>query len=145
MVSTLLTQDEYGYFSSSQLKNWAGPSHWLSAMPKTLRKQDEKTSKKAPKEKLSIDFSRTFDTTRAFACGRASTVLASQVGNKLTDAFSLPEDLHYKSSDLTKLFCKPKVKVCPGRITHKTRRAIISYLNKRKFSPIFQSQYFFSK
>jgi hypothetical protein len=115
LTATALSVDDYGYFSSVNLSNWTGASHWK---PSTLKPRidqldslnDAKNARKLQlKDKSFIDFSIEIDWKTKFAVGRAATTLKSETAKK--NGFALPDDLHYSGNDLLKLFCKPKMKV----------------------------------
>lgn len=123
----------FSYFDSTLSKNWAGPEHWK--MRKTVRKaaQDERdeeeqaaggkgkrTAKKPAKEAFKIDFSADTpapDTKKLFLGSNASITLPIPKKQKRKalqekrEDYLLPDDMHFSSQQLLRLFLKPKAAV----------------------------------
>jgi condensin complex subunit 2 len=100
------------------LQNWAGPEHWkFTSAAKDKHSSTSATSEegeaKKPKQKKKAFFIDFFgpevDSEKAFAPpGKASTTLSSANLEKATAAATtLPPDIHYDLSELTRLFLKP--------------------------------------
>jgi len=113
---------DYAHFDSALTKNWAGPEHWR------LRRFAQKsaaaaaeggsgtsgdgagTKKKREKKVFRIDFFSQDDANSNKKSiwgpkGGATIRLAEVKGTKSTHL--LPDDLHFSSKNLTRLFTKP--------------------------------------
>ncbi len=120
-VADAQAADDYSYFNSAQMRNWAGPSHWQPPSRKALRKpgvDDDNTDgntlakSRGTREKFLIDFKTPKDFSTAFARSRALTTLSQTTLDKaVASSLTLPDDIHYHVESLTKLFTKPKLKV----------------------------------
>ncbi|KAK0533289.1 hypothetical protein OC842_003014 [Tilletia horrida] len=123
----------FDYFDQRFMKNWAGPEHWkmrkvipsagtaAAAAANAGSKDDAATSSKTgEKRKAREAFSFTFsvdeapDPKKLFATSSARgaatiTLPKSSMKGKNRDQFLLPEDQHYNSKQLLRLFVKPKV------------------------------------
>ncbi|KAG8946082.1 hypothetical protein FRC04_012060 [Tulasnella sp. 424] len=120
------------YFDTAVMKNWAGPQHWK--LRRVAKKADPATEGTAPaktkKEKVSfeIDFSAppVQSSKELFAPATGSTITmpagtgalvstASSTGKRKSkktnikrDDHLLPDDMHFSSAQLLRLFRKPK-------------------------------------
>ncbi|CAN6674405.1 condensin complex subunit 2 [Trichomonascus vanleenenianus] len=112
-------KDIMSYFDETLRKNWAGPEHWkiqklkaTSLLADTIETQPKKRSPKE-KEPLYIDFmdeDGDIDESVLFAEGGASiNIPKSQWKTKTRNL--LPDDRHFSSKNLVKLFIKPKGKI----------------------------------
>lgn len=114
----------FDYFDRGFAKQWAGAEHWK--LRKVSRKdpvQAATREKRAAKEPFKIDFlsdDAAQDTRQLFAPGtRASTLLPAKsrtskggsASAKRRDEFLLPDDMHFDSRQLLRLFLKPKYAV----------------------------------
>lgn len=131
--------DLFDYFDRRLMRNWAGPEHWklsrvaatgplgLGAASGTAAAQaaasTRKESKKS-KEPFVIDFESeegAVDIKELFEQPKqaASITLPSTARNKMSslaasstaDAYLLPEDRHFSSKQLLRLFLKPRVAI----------------------------------
>ncbi|EJU03625.1 barren [Dacryopinax primogenitus] len=122
------TEGALDYFDQTLLKNWAGPEHWK--MRKVIRKvtPDSSTSGtkavKAEKKAFEIDFTAPAPSTKQLFApsGRTAITLAgTRAPNKRKrssrskaaappkrDEHLLPDDMHFSSAQLLRLFMKPK-------------------------------------
>jgi condensin complex subunit 2 len=122
-------QKVFAYFDTALAKNWAGPEHWK--MRRTIRKAEKerqleeneaaaaeggKGKKREKKQPEWLDFSAAVDSKKLFASGKASITLpakakrgAAAAGSK--DEHLLPDDKHFSSQQLLRLFLKPKAAV----------------------------------
>lgn len=117
--------DILSYFDQTLKKNWAGPEHWKIQRLKaqsTNQSQakganDSEVKKtKAPKEAFTIDFlseENDLDEYTLFAPA-STTINMPKAQQKSTNLNLLPDDQHFSSQDLIRLFLKPK-----GRVFHK--------------------------
>ncbi|KZT51935.1 barren [Calocera cornea HHB12733] len=115
------------YFDQNLLKNWAGPEHWK--MRKVIRKDTPDSStaankaSKAEKKAFEIDFTTPAPSTKQLFApsGRAAILLpGSKAPSKRKrssrtkapqvkrDEHLLPDDMHFSSTQLLRLFMKPK-------------------------------------
>lgn len=123
----------FSYFDSQLAKNWAGPEHWK--MRKTIRRSEQdaheggegaaaaaaagKKGKKVAKEAFQIDFANlesAADAKKIFASGTASITMPAPKRKRGTfvekkEDFLLPDDMHFSSQQLLRLFMKPKAAV----------------------------------
>ncbi|KAJ1023170.1 hypothetical protein NDA16_003323 [Ustilago loliicola] len=131
--------DLFDYFDRRLMRNWAGPEHWklsrvaatgplgLGAAAATAAAQaaanTRKESRKS-KEPFVIDFESeegAVDVKELFEQPKqaASITLPSNARNKMSslaasstaDAYLLPEDRHFSSKQLLRLFLKPRVAI----------------------------------
>lgn len=112
--------DMFDYFDRGFSKQWAGAEHWK--LKKVSRKdpvQAVAREKKAAKEPFRIDFltdDAAQDTRKLFTPGtRSATQLPARktssrrsAAAKRRDEFLLPDDMHFDSRQLLRLFLKPK-------------------------------------
>lgn len=104
------------YFDTALHKNWAGPEHW-----KVAKIKDKQTAaqepKKARKEKESfeIDFSAPMSQELASAlyttASSNSSISLPKAQWRSKGRNLLPDDKHFNSKDLLKLFLKPKARL----------------------------------
>ncbi|KAF3916860.1 hypothetical protein ABW20_dc0110022 [Dactylellina cionopaga] len=108
-------EDILAYFDEALKKNWAGPEHWRIRRIKGSYQQGNTrdTAPRPRKEKtpFTIDFvtpdEDLDDPTKLFATSNASTNLPkTQLRNKTRNL--LPDDKHFNSRQLLRLFLKPK-------------------------------------
>lgn len=138
------------YFDNNSGKNWAGPEHWKmrravvkkgsSTLPLSLSNHDVDVSTPSkPREKKApfiIDFldPTPINTKELFAPGVTSTIrsarkkslpsASSRRSSRPTvekeDSFTIPDDFHFTSSVLLRLFLKPKLCVCLHLLVRRT-------------------------
>ncbi|CAK9782303.1 barren [Cutaneotrichosporon oleaginosum] len=106
----------FDYFDRGMAKGWAGAEHWK--LRKVARKDPIPVAaareKKAAKEPFAIDFGADGEksTKELFARGtRAAISLPRTKRKRVRDEFLLPEDMHFSSRQLLRLFLKPKFAV----------------------------------
>lgn len=123
MGTNLDSDAMYSHFDNLMRKNWSGPSNWkISRLNTNVVAASASTTKKPRKEKevTTIDFfsrSGRVNTDVIFAPGGASINLPkTQWTSKSRNL--LPEDKHFNSESLLRLFLKPRTKIG-------TRRTII--------------------
>ncbi|KAF8936697.1 hypothetical protein BGZ58_003847 [Dissophora ornata] len=133
--------DMYSYFDSALLRNWAGPEHWkLRRVPKekntpvggdasTPAAEEEVggQKKRTGKAPLVINFmdAPEVDEDELFAPAEASSLLftAANVAENRKSKHVLPDDVHFSSKQLLRMFMKPSF-----IIKSKTRRQQPGYL-----------------
>lgn len=102
------------YFDNALAKNWAGPEHWKIKKIKDAAKPAPATKRKE-KEPFEIDFmapmSRTLcDALGTMAVSNAAISLPKKDWKSKTRNL-LPDDKHFNSRDLLRLFLKPKARM----------------------------------
>jgi condensin complex subunit 2 len=102
------------YFDNAMQKNWAGPEHWKIARIKEANKEKPKTTRKE-KEPFEINFEAPMSQEMAQALYTSATNNSSislpKKEWKSRTRNLLPDDKHFNSKDLLKLFLKPKAKM----------------------------------
>ncbi|CAO1619137.1 unnamed protein product [Jaminaea pallidilutea] len=119
----------FDYFDQKLMKSWAGPEHWKmrgrlagfggSAQAKSQNANGEggdeaeheaAKKKRAPKEAFVIDFTSQDapSTKEIFEPPKAPTSILLPKGRPKAEAFLLPEDQHFSSRKLLRLFSKPR-------------------------------------
>lgn len=112
----------FDYFDQRLIKNWAGPEHWKMrnlglGAPLGQQRGDistgngvEKVTRKS-KEPFVVDFcseSGAVSAKQIFEKGGAAITLPQQKDNSAMDLHLLPEDRHFTSRQLLRLFIKPR-------------------------------------
>ncbi|KAF9124632.1 hypothetical protein BGW39_008058 [Mortierella sp. 14UC] len=118
--------DMYQYLDSAFLRNWAGPEHWKLRRPRKERKldpiavseegapEDEESAvpkKKGSRAPLVIDFlgANEVNENELFAPAENSSLLlpAGQLADSRKATYLLPDDIHFSSKQLLRMFMKP--------------------------------------
>lgn len=103
------------YFDTALQKNWAGPEHWKIARIKEANKPAAPQRVRKEKEPFEINFA-------APMSGELASMLYTKASSNATISLPkrewrsktrnlLPDDKHFNSKDLLKLFLKPKAKL----------------------------------
>ncbi|KAG2218606.1 hypothetical protein INT45_013914 [Circinella minor] len=121
--------DMFSYFDSTFGKNWAGPEHWKLRRPiskgkKAAQEKDSihqeenvegEKSRKRQKQQFQIDFiaGEDIDEELLFATDKRTKISMSSVQETAVkdDTHLLPNDMHFSSKQLLKLFLKPTFSV----------------------------------
>ncbi|SMR55357.1 unnamed protein product [Zymoseptoria tritici ST99CH_3D1] len=102
------------YFDNAMQKNWAGPEHWKIARIKEANKEKPRTTRKE-KEPFEINFDAPMSQEMAQALYTSATnnsnISLPKKEWKSRTRNLLPDDKHFNSKDLLKLFLKPKAKM----------------------------------
>lgn len=103
------------YFDQALQKNWAGPEHWKIKKIKDAAKATPATTKKKEKEPFEIDFmspmnQQLADLLYTPAPSNATISLPKKDWKSKTRNL-LPDDKHFSSRDLLRLFLKPKARM----------------------------------
>lgn len=103
------------YFDNALHKNWAGPEHWKIARIKEANKPAAPQRVRKEKEPFEIDFAAPMSGELARmlytkASSNAAISLPKREWRSKTRNL-LPDDKHFNSKDLLKLFLKPKAKL----------------------------------
>lgn len=109
-------QDILSYFDNALKKNWAGPEHWRIRRMKDITKPTgPATAKRKEKEPFEIDFSSPLDASLAeliYMPAISNAVISlpkAQWKSKTRNL--LPDDKHFNSRQLLRLFLKPKARM----------------------------------
>lgn len=109
-------EDILSYFDSALQKNWAGPEHWRIRRIKDISKASAPApAKRKEKEPFLIDFASPLDPTLAemiyipATSNAAISLPKSQWKSKTRNL--LPDDKHFNSRQLLRLFLKPKARM----------------------------------
>ena len=103
------------YFDEALKKQWAGPEHWKIKRIKDNAKDEAPKPKRKEKEPFEIDFSAPM--TQAMAdmlytpATSASAISLPRAQWKSKTRNLLPDDKHFNSSQLLRLFLKPKARL----------------------------------
>lgn len=110
------------YFDNALQKNWAGPEHWKIARIKEATKEKPQRTRKE-KEPFEIDFAAPMSQELANAlftqAANNSSICLPKKEWKSKTRNLLPDDKHFNSKDLLKLFLKPKAKLGARRAGQK--------------------------
>lgn len=100
------------YFDQALQKNWAGPEHWKIRRVKDAAKPSTPTTKRKEKEPFVIDFMAPMSQVLADAlytpASSSSTISLPKKDWKSKTRNLLPDDKHFNSKQLLRLFLKPK-------------------------------------
>ncbi len=114
-------EDILSYFDNALQKNWAGPEHWRIRRIKDINKASAPApSKRKEKQPFEIDFASPLDTTLAEliytpATSNAAISLPKAQWKSKTRNL-LPDDKHFNSRQLLRLFIKPKARMGSRRL-----------------------------
>jgi len=116
------------YFDTALHKNWAGPEHWKIARIKEANRsaaQDKEKKVRKEKEPFEIDFAAPMSQELAAqlytnASSNATISLPRKEWRSRTRNL-LPDDKHFNSKDLLKLFLKPKARLGARKAGGSTR------------------------
>ncbi|KAE9963923.1 hypothetical protein BLS_008795 [Venturia inaequalis] len=100
------------YFDQALQKNWAGPEHWKIRRIKDAAKPSSPTTKRKEKEPFEIDFMAPMSQALADAlytpASSSSTISLPKKDWRSKTRNLLPDDKHFNSKQLLRLFLKPK-------------------------------------
>ena len=109
-------EDILSYFDNALQKNWAGPEHWRIRRIKDNNKtRVPATSKRKEKESFEIDFNAPLDSSLVqmiytpASSNAAISLPKAQWRSKTRNL--LPDDKHFNSKQLLRLFLKPKARM----------------------------------
>jgi condensin complex subunit 2 len=109
-------EDILSYFDNALRKNWAGPEHWKIRRIKDTKKASAPApSKRKDKAPTEIDFMSSLDPTLAemiytpAASNSAISLPKTQWKSRTRNL--LPDDKHFSSRQLVRLFLKPKARM----------------------------------
>jgi condensin complex subunit 2 len=111
------------YFDNALQKNWAGPEHWrIRRIKETTAASSTNAAPKARKERepFEIDFSAPLDATVAdliyTQASSNSAISMPKTQWKTKGRNLLPDDKHFNSQQLLRLFLKPKARMGSRRV-----------------------------
>ncbi|KAL2350673.1 condensin complex component cnd2 [Cryomyces antarcticus] len=117
------------YFDQALSKNWAGPEHWKIKRIKDASKPTAAPAKRKEKESFEIDFAAPMSQSLADALYTPATsksaISLPKVQWKSKTRNLLPDDKHFNSRQLLRLFLKPKARLGSkrtGTSTDQSRR-----------------------
>lgn len=107
--------DILSYFDQALQKNWAGPEHWRIRKIKDINKPAAATKPRKEKEPFEIDFASPLSTGLAEAiytpASSNSVISLPKKDWKSKTRNLLPDDKHFNSKSLLRLFLKPKARM----------------------------------
>ncbi|RAH69013.1 condensin subunit BRN1 [Aspergillus aculeatinus CBS 121060] len=116
------------YFDNALQKNWAGPEHWKIRRIKehaAASNANVAPKQRREKEPFEIDFSTPLDTTIGeliyMPASSNSTISLPKTQWKTKGRNLLPDDKHFNSQQLLRLFLKPKARLGSKRFTGSKR------------------------
>lgn len=109
-------EDILSYFDNALRKNWAGPEHWRIRRIKDITKPaGPAPSKRKEKEPFSIDFAAPLDPALAeliyTPASSNSSISLPKTQWKSKTRNLLPDDKHFNSQQLLRLFLKPRARM----------------------------------
>ncbi|KAF2791987.1 barren [Melanomma pulvis-pyrius CBS 109.77] len=109
------------YFDQALKKNWAGPEHWRIRRIKDIGKPPAPTTKRKEKEPFEIDFASPMTQSTADAlytpATSHSTISLPKAQWKSKTKNLLPDDKHFNSRQLLRLFLKPNARTISRKET----------------------------
>lgn len=108
-------EDILSYFDNALRKDWAGPEHWRIRRIKDISKASAPAqSKRKEKEAFEIDFASSLDPALAemlyTPASSNATISLPKTQWKSKTRNLLPDDKHFNSQQLLRLFLKPKAR-----------------------------------
>lgn len=107
--------DILSYFDEALQKNWAGPEHWRIRKIKEIDKPASATKTRKEKEPFEIDFLSTLNPSLAetiYTPASSNSVISLPKKDwKSKTRNLLPDDKHFNSKQLLRLFLKPKARM----------------------------------
>lgn len=115
------------YFDQALKKSWAGPEHWRISRVKQIGKATP-TVKRKEKEPFEIDFTAPMPQSLAdmlyTPATSNSTISLPKAQWKSKSRNLLPDDKHFNSKQLLRLFLKPKARMGPRREGRRTQQPL---------------------
>lgn len=114
------TENILSYFDQALQKNWAGPEHWRIRKIKDASKPAAPTRQRKEKEPFEIDFAAPMSKQLADAlytpAATNSTICLPRSQWRSKTRNLLPDDKHFNSKQLLRLFLKPKARIGARRL-----------------------------
>ncbi|KAL9603378.1 MAG: hypothetical protein Q9219_001240 [cf. Caloplaca sp. 3 TL-2023] len=122
-------EDIMSYFDNALQKNWAGPQHWRIRRIKDANKPATSApARRKEKEPFMIDFSSPMSQTLAELIYTPATsnsaISLPKAQWKSKSRNLLPDDKHFNSRELLRLFLKPKARMGSRKSNFGTRRIL---------------------
>ena len=123
-------EDILSYFDNALQKNWAGPEHWRIRRIKDINKASAPApSRRKEKEPFEIDFASPLDPALAEmiytpATSNAAISLPKAQWKSKTRNL-LPDDKHFNSRQLLRLFLKPEARLGSRKVGFGSRRQVM--------------------
>ncbi|OCL04993.1 barren [Glonium stellatum] len=115
------------YFDQALQKNWAGPEHWRIRKIKDITRTATPLTKRKEKEPFEIDFNTPLTQVLADAlytpASSTSIITMPKAQWKSKTRNLLPDDKHFNSRQLLRLFLKPKARMGSRRAGHGVQSA----------------------
>nr|5OQN_B Chain B, Condensin complex subunit 2 [Saccharomyces cerevisiae S288C] len=110
---SIFEKDLMAYFDENLNRNWRGREHWKVRNFKKANKSMDTKKKHKQKKVLEIDFFKTDDSfeDKVFA-SKGRTKIDMPIKNRKNDThYLLPDDFHFSTDRITRLFIKPGQKM----------------------------------
>lgn len=108
-------EDILSYFDQALQKNWAGPEHWRIKKIKDSSKPTEATKTRKEKEPFEIDFMSPLSPSLSqliYTPASSNAIISLPKKDwKAKNRNLLPDDKHFNSKQLLRLFLKPKARL----------------------------------
>lgn len=116
------------YFDQALHKNWAGPEHWrIRKIKDVIKASTTVPTKRKEKEPFELDFAAPMTQSLADAlytpATSGSTISLPKAQCKSKTRNLLPDDKHFNSKQLLRLFLKPKARMGSRKPGHTTQSA----------------------
>ncbi|KAL6709612.1 hypothetical protein ACN47E_001040 [Coniothyrium glycines] len=113
------------YFDQALKKNWAGPEHWRIRRVKDAGKAAPPVTKRKEKEPFSIDFTAPMTQATAdmlYTPATSNSTISLPKAQWISKSRNLlPDDKHFNSRQLLRLFLKPKARMGSRREVQRTQ------------------------
>lgn len=108
-------EDIMSYFDNALKKNWAGPEHWRIRRIKDVTKPASAPTRRKEKEPFEIDFLSPLNQTLAemiYTPAASNSAICMPKAQRTSKTRNLlPDDKHFNSRQLLRLFLKPKARM----------------------------------
>ncbi|KAI0394053.1 condensin complex subunit 2/barren [Xylariaceae sp. FL0594] len=142
-------EDILGYFDQALQKNWAGPEHWRIRKIKDANKTETATRPRKEKELFEIDFA-------APLAGKAAETIFTQASSNSAISLPkkdwksktrnlLPDDKHFNSKQLLRLFLKPKARMSSRRNRFSSKMGASGHGQQDNIHPADMDEAFWAK
>lgn len=122
--------DILSYFDEALQKNWAGPEHWRIRKIKDINKPAAATKPRKEKELFEIDFTSPLSSSLAetiYTTASSNSIISLPKKDwKAKNRNLLPDDKHFNSKQLLRLFLKPRARMGSRRSGFGTKSGALS-------------------
>ncbi|KAL8694156.1 MAG: hypothetical protein Q9218_001153 [Villophora microphyllina] len=119
-------EDIMSYFDNALKKNWAGPEHWRIRRIKDVTKPVSAPTRRKEKEPFEIDFLSPLNQNQAemiYTPATSNSAISMPKAQRISKTRNLlPDDKHFNSRQLLRLFLKPKARMGSRRSGIGSRR-----------------------